>query len=102
MITLPPELWEIIFTHRRKMMWKDRKAKLHKQLHYRVIPTMEHERHFMFHNYLITYFRTPHLEITVTIKNNNHTQINHVLYLYTPSLPSHETRFCYLPPYYLR
>lgn len=99
---LPNELWAIILTKRRNMVWEERKAKIHKMLHNTILPRQGYRSRFYFHDYDITFFRTDHLEITVTNRRNRFT-INHVLYLYTPNPRgvTHETRFAYCPTIYL-
>lgn len=99
---LPNEIWAIILTQRRKMVWEERKAKIHRLLHKVVIPRQGYSSRFHFLDYDITFFRTDHIEITVTRKRNQFT-VNHVLYLYTPNPEgvTHETRFAYCPTHHL-
>lgn len=100
---LPTEVWYMIFAFRRQSMWRERKEKIHHLLHHTVLPETEHARTFSFHDYEIHYFRTHHLEITVTIRRG-HFQIKHVLYVLIPQkspMYCHQTKFLYLPPYNL-
>jgi hypothetical protein len=99
---LPPELWQMILKFKRQNHWKKEKEKIHKLLSKTIIPSHKHTTRFVFRDYEVTYFRTPHLEITVTVRRGI-TQINHVLYIYVPNqdLYCHETRFYYTPTYYL-
>lgn len=91
---LPPELWYLIFTHRRNIQWNERKNRIHKLLSNTIIPCSKHRTRFTFQDYSITFFRTNHIEITITRRNNRFT-INHVLY-FQENL---QTRFIYCPTY---
>lgn len=67
---LPKELWEIILIYRREIMWKDRKEMIHHLLSKTILPDTKERRRFTFQDYSIVFFRTPHLEITLTRKHN--------------------------------
>lgn len=102
---LPPEIWQMILKFKRLNHWEQRKAEIHNLLTKTIIPSHEHRTRFRFRDYEIFYFRTPHMEFTVTIRRGR-TQINQVVYIYKThndhqELYCHSTRFYYPPTYYL-
>ena len=103
MTSLPPELWEFILIERRKLMWKQKKQKLHCMLYDCLLPRLHHVSRFRFRNHEVTFYRTPHIETTITFRQNTVT-FNQVLLLFKNNIEEKklETRFCYLPTVYIR
>jgi hypothetical protein len=102
MKSLPPELWQMILKIKHQTFWIKYKKYVHKKLQQTIIPCCEHRTRFVFRDYEVSYFRTNHIEFTVTVRRGN-TQINQVIYIYTENkeLLCHETRFYYPPTYFL-
>lgn len=100
-MTLPPELWEMIFIKRRKMMWMERKEKIHLRLETCLLPRCHRAGQFQFREYFVTHYNTPHLEITISSRHGVFT-INHVLLICNFENNKHQTRFCYLPTHNIR